>query len=85
MKAPPKPAGMTKGGDEKNKIGDGYGEQEKERDRERSNGIFAKWNKEIKGFSLIDDGQQIIDLFDRVYIVTRQTELNSLHMDAITK
>lgn len=40
-------------------------EREKERHRERPNGIFGKWNQEIKGFSLIGP-QQITDLFDRV-------------------
>lgn len=64
---------MTKGGDEKNRIGDECGERpreqererEKERHRERPNGIFGKWNEEIKEFSLIGP-QQITDLFDRV-------------------
>lgn len=75
MKALPKPPGMTESGDEKKRIGDRYRERRREREkgREKPNGIFGKWNEEIKGFSLsATHGQQITDLFgDRVYIEAR--------------
>lgn len=79
MKALPKPPGMTESGDEKKRtsIG-GVGERRREKrgEREKPNGIFGKWNEEIKGFSLsATHGQQITDLFgDRVYIEARRDE-----------
>lgn len=77
VKALPKPPGMTENGDEKKRESARYRGRRREkggREREKPNGIFGKWNMEIKGFSLrATHGQQITDLFgDRVYIEVRR-------------